>query len=192
MPPLQRFTKEDVLKAAFLIVREQGIENLNARNIAKALNSSTQPIFSFFESMKDLKTEVFRMAERYHAGIYSSVEIGEGLLANIWLAYIRFAIDEPNLFRLQYMSNEYSGRGFLEFFDDEGDECCNSHVQEGIQKIYGDNEATWNMFFDMWLYAHGVASVLIGNQLHIKADEITHKIEQMADLLENKYIRRIV
>jgi hypothetical protein len=40
------------------------------------------------------------------------------------------------------------------------------------------------MFFDMWLYAHGIASVLVGNQLQINRNEIECKVRQMAALLE--------
>ncbi|MDR2433408.1 MAG: hypothetical protein LBD47_02415 [Treponema sp.] len=67
------------MKTAFAIVREEGIENLNARNIARRLNSSTQPVFSFFENMAELKTAVFQMAERYHAAIYQKIKVDKEL-----------------------------------------------------------------------------------------------------------------
>jgi AcrR family transcriptional regulator len=185
MPPRQKFTKEDVLETAFSIVREQGIENLNARNIAQRLNSSTQPIFSFFENMAELKTSVFQMTERYHSAIYNNIKIDKELLANICLVYINFALKEPNLFRLQYQSNEYKGRPFLEIFNDDRNlKTGNERLCEGRRKIYGGKKAVETMFFDMWLYAHGIASVLVGNQLQINRDEIEYKIRQMAKLLE--------
>ena len=189
MPPRQKFTKEDVLETAFSIVREQGLENLNARNIAKRLNSSTQPIFSFFENMEELKTSVFQMAERYHAAIYNNIKIDKELLVNIYLVYINFALKEPNLFRLQYQSNEYKGRPFLEIFHDNNLETGNEQLCVGRKKIYGRRKAVETMFFDMWLYAHGIASILVGNQLEINHDEIEFKVRQMAALLEKKYIR---
>jgi AcrR family transcriptional regulator len=184
MPPKQKFTKEEILETAFAIVREEGIENLNARNIARRLNASTQPVFSFFENMAELKTGVFQMTERYHAAIYHKIEIDKELLANIYLAYINFALEEPNLFRLQYQSNEYKGRPFLEIFNDKNLETGNEKLCEGRKKIYGNKKAVEAMFFDMWLYAHGIASVLVGNQLQINQDEIAYKIRQMAALLE--------
>jgi AcrR family transcriptional regulator len=184
MSPKQKFTKEDVLETAFAIVREEGIENLNARNIARRLNSSTQPVFSFFENMAELKTGVFKMAERYHAAIYHKIKIDKELLASIYLAFINFALEEPNLFRLQYQSNEYKGRPFLEIFNDQNLETGNEQLCEGRKKIYGGKKAVETMFFDMWLYAHGIASVLVGNQLQINRDEIECKIRQMATLLE--------
>jgi hypothetical protein len=184
MPPKQKFTKEEVLETAFVIVREEGIENLNARNIARRLNSSTQPVFSFFENMTELKTAVFQIAERYHAAIYNNISIDKELLANIYLAYINFALEEPNLFRLQYQSNEYKGRPFLEIFNDKNLETGNEKLCEGRKKIYGNKKAVKAMFFDMWLYTHGIASVLVGNQLQINRDEIECKIRQMSALLE--------
>jgi hypothetical protein len=36
----------------------------------------------------------------------------------------------------------------------------------------------------MWLYAHGIAPMLAGNQLKINHDEIRFKIRHMAALLE--------
>jgi AcrR family transcriptional regulator len=184
MPPKQKFTKEDVLETAFSIVREQGIENLNARNIARRLNSSTQPVFSFFENMAELKTSVFHMAERYHTAIYDTIKIDKELLSNVYLAYINFALEEPNLFRLQYQSNEYKGRPFLEIFNARNLQTGNEQLCEGRKKIYGDKKAVKTMFFDMWLYAHGIASVLVGNQLRINRDEIEFKVKHMAALLE--------
>ena len=57
MPPLQRTGKDQIINAAFDIVREEGFCNLNARAIAKKLGVSTQPIFSNFKNMEDLKRE---------------------------------------------------------------------------------------------------------------------------------------
>jgi AcrR family transcriptional regulator len=184
MPPKQKFTKEGILETAFAIVREEGIENLNARNIARRLNSSTQPVFSFFETMAELKTGVFHMAEQYHAALYRKIEVDEALLANVCLAYINFALTEPNLFRLQYQSNEHKGRPFLEMFNDKTLESGNERLCGGWKKIYGGTKAVEAMFFDMWLYAHGIASALAGNQLPINRDEIESKVRRMAALLE--------
>jgi AcrR family transcriptional regulator len=189
MPPIQRFTKEEILETAFSIVREEGVDSLNARNIARRLNASTQPVFSFFENMAELKTSVFEMAEQYHAARYNEVTIDRELLANINLVYIHFALEEPNLFRLQYLSNEYKGRPFLEIFNRKNGKTCNGRLCEGRRKMYGDKKAVETMFFDMWLYAHGIASILVGNQVAINRGEIESKVRQMAALLENKYIK---
>ncbi|MDR1175856.1 MAG: hypothetical protein LBK83_10360, partial [Treponema sp.] len=108
-------------------------------------------------------------------------------MRHIYLVYINFAPEEPNLFRLQYQSNEYKGRPFLEIFDNAGSKTGNEELCEGRKRIYGGKKDVEAMFFDMWLYAHGIASVLVGNQLEINRDEIESRIRYMAKLLGTKY-----
>ena len=62
MPPKTRITKDDIVKSATDIVRERGIGEINARDIAARLNCSTQPIFSNFNNMNDLFEAVIRNA----------------------------------------------------------------------------------------------------------------------------------
>ena len=64
MPPKAKVTGESILQAAVALVREKGVEALNARSLAAAIGCSTQPIFSNYESMEDLRDDV--MGEAYH------------------------------------------------------------------------------------------------------------------------------
>ena len=48
MPPKPKFTREQLVDAAFELVREQGVDALVARELAKRLNTTTTPIFTFF------------------------------------------------------------------------------------------------------------------------------------------------
>ena len=43
--------KETLVKGAIKIIRDKGIEELSARNLAKVCNCSTQPIFRLFEKL---------------------------------------------------------------------------------------------------------------------------------------------
>jgi len=62
MPPKQKYTKEDIVEAAFNVVREQGWEALSQRSIAKKLNASIGPIYSYFKSMANLEEAVIEKA----------------------------------------------------------------------------------------------------------------------------------
>ena len=66
MPPKTRVTPEDILAAAIALVRESGAEALNARALAKKLNCSTQPIFSNYSGMEELKAEVTGAAKKLY------------------------------------------------------------------------------------------------------------------------------
>lgn len=62
MPPTQKTGKNEIINASFDIVRKEDFDNLNARAIAKKLGVSTQPIFSNFKNMEDLKMEIIKKA----------------------------------------------------------------------------------------------------------------------------------
>lgn len=58
MPPKTKVSKEEILSAAVELVRQNGENALNARNIARNLGCSTQPIFSNFIGMDELRAAV--------------------------------------------------------------------------------------------------------------------------------------
>jgi AcrR family transcriptional regulator len=62
MPPKTKFTKQNIIDAAFNVVRKNGIDSLSARNIAKEMNASTGPIYSYLKSMKNLKEQIIQKA----------------------------------------------------------------------------------------------------------------------------------
>ena len=183
MPPKQRFSKEDILKTSFQLVREHGIDNLNARSIAKRLRSSTQPVFSYYENMADLKNDLFAMVNEYHSRYFDKVETGENLFLNVGMAYVDFAIEEPNLFCMLFMSNNYDGKKLNEPVTDD----CNEHIKSAIPIIFDqDMEESNRVFTDMWLYAHGIASMIVMNQLTIERSEIKSMLKNLFSLLTSR------
>ena len=55
MPPKVKISKEKIIEAAISLIRNGGVEAVNARTLAAALGCSTQPIFSNFETMEALQ-----------------------------------------------------------------------------------------------------------------------------------------
>ena len=183
MPPKQKFSKEEVLKTAFQLVREEGIDNLNARRLAKILNASTQPIFTYYNTMTDLQSDLFEMVSKYNSSYFNRVKADEDILANIGMTYIDFAIEEPNLFRMMFMSNGFSGRKLGDFFTAMDDD-CNEHLMNILPQSFNMESAETNsMFIDMWLYAHGIATMLVMNQLPTLRTEIESMMKNMCRLL---------
>ena len=62
MPPKIKVTDEHIVDAALNIVRTHGPDAINARTIAAALDCSTQPIFSNFATMEELRMAVLEKA----------------------------------------------------------------------------------------------------------------------------------
>ena len=55
MPASKKVTKDDIVNAAFEVMRDGGFGSVNARSVAKKLGCSTQPIYLSFQSMDELK-----------------------------------------------------------------------------------------------------------------------------------------
>ena len=64
MPPKPKFTKEEIVQAALGIVSQKGVEALTAKELGDALGSSARPIFTVFNSMKEVQDEVRAAAMR--------------------------------------------------------------------------------------------------------------------------------
>ena len=46
MPPKPKYTKEEIVAAAYEITREKGIDAVVAREVGRRLNTSSSPIFT--------------------------------------------------------------------------------------------------------------------------------------------------
>ena len=102
MAPKVKITKEDIIEAAIELVRQRGELALNARNLATTLNCSTQPIFSNFSSMEELRMVVIAQADKL-CNQYIKDEVKCGIYPAYkatGMAYIRFAKEEKELFKL--------------------------------------------------------------------------------------------
>ena len=106
MPPVIRYTHDAVLTAAFELVRRDGISAFNARSVAQELGSSTQPIFRLFSGMDDLRAGVIEMARKtMHDYMTSALEKSDTPYLTMGMSYVLFAREEPELFKLLYMSD---------------------------------------------------------------------------------------
>jgi AcrR family transcriptional regulator len=98
MPPKQRFTPQDIIEAAFQVVRKQGWEGFSARTIANELNSSTRPIYDYFNSMENIEAEVIKKILDNFVEFLSRERTGDKWLDQA-LGYVLFAAEEKHLFR---------------------------------------------------------------------------------------------
>lgn len=105
MPRKFMFTREEILTAALDLAREKGIDAVTARGLGAKLNSSSKPIFSLFENMEDVLTAVKEAAEELYQN-YLKADMANGEYPPYkasGMAYIRFAKEETELFKLLFM-----------------------------------------------------------------------------------------
>ena len=55
MPPKAKFSKEEIIKAAVNLVRTEGAQALTARALGTKLGVSSSPVFTFFQSMDEVR-----------------------------------------------------------------------------------------------------------------------------------------
>lgn len=105
MPRKNRFTREEIISAALELTRSRGIVAVTARSLAGALGSSSKPIFGLFENMDEVQQEVQKAAFAiYQKRIADAMASGEfPPFKASGMAYIRFAREERELFRLLFM-----------------------------------------------------------------------------------------
>ncbi len=155
MPPKVKVTKYDIINAAVDIVRKSGEQGINARTIAAALNCSTQPVFSNFATMDELRLAVVEKADTlFQEYMQREVESGRypTYKAN-GMAYIRFAKEEKELFKLLYMRDR-SGEVIPEETDINNKMEAIVHQNTGLEGI--DKKL---FHLEMWAYVHGIATM---------------------------------
>ena len=105
MPAKKQISKEKILEAAIDIIRKNGANAVNARNIAKRLKCSTQPIYLSFSGMDELKTAVTQEAIRiYRTFISEEMSSSEyPPYKSFGMGYVRFAQKEKELFQFLFM-----------------------------------------------------------------------------------------
>lgn len=177
MPPRSKFTREEIIKAALEIVRTEGIDRVTSRNLGTKLNSTARPIFTVFKNMEDVLTEVKKAAKN----IYNEY-IREGLKEEIQFkgvgkAYIKFAISEPKLFQLLFMSetDQNTTIAALPVVDDNFDDILSSIIQQyGVSK-----EVALSVYSHLWIYTHGIATLSATRTVKFSGEEISEMITEV-------------
>lgn len=176
MPARVKATREMIIDAAFAVARSSGAENINARTVSERLNCSTQPVMYHFATIGELKRAVYAKADLYHSEYLMNVKKPpKGAALGIGLNYIRFAIEEPNLFRLLFQSDYFGGNTMLELINAEE----LAPVLSAMQGSLGvDMEKTKSIFLTVFLFAHGYASIIANNSLKYDEELINSRLEQ--------------
>ena len=105
MPKRPTTSREDMIEGAFEIVRREGISALTARKLAGELGCSTQPVMYQFPDLKELREKVYERTDRFHTEYITE----DGDFLEIGLRYVRFAAEEPHLFRFLFQPGRFDG-----------------------------------------------------------------------------------
>lgn len=166
MPPKPRFKIDDVLEAAFRVVRREGWPGLSARAIAKELNASTTPIYAYLSSMQAIEEAVIKKALDLMYRYITAARTGDKWIDH-GLGYVLFAREEKHLFRCINDEKHASlTKAFTRsVFEALGRELADYEPFQGLS-----DQELLNVRLSRWFMIHGLAS-LINNQWYSLADQ---------------------
>ena len=186
MPPKVKITKEDIVQAALDIVRQSGPVAINARTLASALNCSTQPIFSNFATMEELHQAVANKAQLLYQE-YTDREMASQAhpaYKASGMAYIRFAKEERELFKLLFMCDQSEGSGSTNpnLFDD---------MVTFVQSYTGLSHEEARLFhLELWACVHGIATMFATGFLDLPWELVSRMTSDVYLGLRTQYERQ--
>lgn len=171
--PKAKVTRDMVIEAAFAIARTAGAEQVKARTVSQELGCSTQPVMYHFATIEALKRAVYAKADRYHSDYLMETE---DVPLGIGLNYIRFAIEEPHLFRFLFQSG-FAVEGSLPEMLDSADL---EPILSAMQGVLGLGAGqTKEVFLTVALFTHGYASIIANNRLEFDEAAVSKHLERV-------------
>ncbi len=180
MPPRVKITKEALLHAAIDIVRKDGMDAVNARSLAAVLGCSTQPIFSNYPNMDSLKDAVTACATSlYRERLVREMETDRWpTYKAMGMGYIAFAAEEPELFKLLFLSPKRQGSP-----DDRDWQAGVTRAREN-----GVSDMAAGVFHtEMWIFVHGIASMIATGALSFETEQIGAMISDVYEGLRRRH-----
>ena len=175
MPPKARITKDMIISAAVEVARRSGFESINARTVSGQLHCSTQPVMYHFSTIDSLKKAAYRQADQLHTQYMMNTPPGQDPILGIGMNYIRFAVEEPQLFRFLFQSGYAGENSLLEMVNSEELIPVLAAMQEGAELSM---KKTREVFLTVALFAHGYASLITNNHLEFDEKLIAEHLER--------------
>ena len=169
MAPKTKFTKKEMVEAAMRVVRDKGINGLTAKTMADELGTSTQPVFTAFGSMDTVKQEVYEAAVHIYDSYTEAGLEREIPFLGVGMQYIRFAKEEPELYRMLFLTQTpEQGCSAIKAME---------HLQELVRPtlmdIYHISTEEADLYFrDLWLAAHSLSTLIVSGDCPYSDREI--------------------
>lgn len=149
--------KQRILDAAYKLAVRGGIESLTARNIAKAVNCSTQPIYLEFKNMQDLRNQVLaRISDELKSNTLQQNFTGEPLI-DLDLSYLYFAKEHIDLFRAMFVDGKFGNQMIVDTLMGLGLE----KFKQQFDAEQFSEERLNHIVISNWIAATGLATLLI-------------------------------
>ncbi|WP_414838663.1 TetR/AcrR family transcriptional regulator [Carnobacterium sp. TMP28] len=173
--------KSHILDTAYAVVKKEGFEGFTARNIAKTMDCSTQPIYLEFKNMDDLKNELYVKIKDYLTETIFANDRSEDPILNICLNFVHFAKDEPIFFKALFLENHLEPKKMhnlpyeemLKAFEDQAQTNSLSEAEKRV------------LFETIWISVYGTAALLAQNLIELDEVALKNSLEKKINELIN-------
>ncbi len=181
MPAKKQITKEMILETALKLLREQGFEAINIKQLAKELKCSTQPVYLSFTGMEELRSALIPLAvKEFENAMITDSENGAVRLYD--MEYIRFAKREPKLFCFLFMrANAFAEtkRILLPIIEQS--------MKELMDRYHISHEEADYLHDHLWMHAHGIASMIATDFCDWNMEKVTLMLAESKAAFTEKY-----
>ena len=175
MPKKPMTTKDAVIDGAVRLIREEGHEALTVRKLAEFLGCSTQPVMYHFATVESLKKAAYALADRQHSEYLMRCPPERDPVLSVGLNYIRYAVEEPRLFRFLFQSGYAEESSLLEMIDSAELAPVLGVMRESMGMSM---KKTKEVFLTVAMFAHGYASIIANNGLKYDETVIAEHLER--------------
>lgn len=170
MPTKIRISKDMILDAAFEIVRQDGMEKLSNRELAKKLKCSIRPIYYQFENVEEMQKELYIKIEQYfYEFLLDNMVEGIPQYKQIGINYIRFAKKEKQLFQTLFMNS--TGLTPDAFVSKDGEDYKEIEKLIKISTNLKEEEIK-DFHTKMWIFCHGIATLVASGTVKLTDSQI--------------------
>lgn len=160
--------RADAVSEGLMLLRAKGADQLSLREIARNVGVSATALYRHFPDkaalLKALASEGFTQLGRAQA------RAGErGGFAGVGQAYVRFAVDNPALFRLMFASLPAGAHPTL----GQASPSAAALLHDGIAALmpHANGEQRFAAMLRAWALVHGLAMLILDGQVHRDAAE---------------------
>lgn len=177
MPPKAKYTRDEIITIAYELVREQGVEALTAREVAKRLGTSPSPIFALFRDMEELKAAVKERAAACFGSYMADAERYYPAYKRRGMQWVKFAQEEPLLFQMMFMQDMHGVDLDTALrripFDTDTD------IAIIMQDYRATRQQAEHLFRQMWIYTYGMCTLCAAKVCSFTEPEIARQLGEI-------------
>ncbi len=171
----ESITREYLFQTAFQMVRDEGLENVTARKLAAKAGCSTQPIFRLYSNMEELWKELFEKGVEFFEEFYNRTPRYDSTpFVNLGVTYIRFAMEENNLFCMLFLTKNRYGKSLYEILNGK-------MAAVGRELIRAKSDGCTNpsqIFTQMWIFIHGAACMATTGDYDLQMEDTINMLKK--------------